>query len=154
MSAWTIFRMLATMLVPCPKRSGFLITATPDWLHLLAPFAALFLPNNVRSGHNGSGRKCEQHNPQNLGRGSLEQLYPRGRSCFEHRGLRNTAGALHKVRNRLAYRRLRHLWKHSYLPLLGVDPLPWHPAAATEAPLENLRPLGDLSADCWHLHTI
>lgn len=110
--------------------------------------------DNARSGHNGCGRKCEERIQQHLGRGDTEQLYPRDRSCFEHRGLRGFASALHQARNRLAYRRLRDLWKHSHLPLPGVDRLPRCPPTTIQAHLENLRPLGDLSADCRNVHAI
>jgi hypothetical protein len=118
------------------------------------PFAALFLLDSARSGHNGCGRKCEEHIQQHLGRGDIEQLYSRDRPCFEHCGLRGFAGALHQARNRLAYRRLRDLWKHSHLPLLGIDRLPLRHPTSIEAHLENLRPLGDLPLDCRNLHAI
>jgi hypothetical protein len=65
-----------------PKEGAvFLIPAKPDLQHLLAPFAALFLLDNARSGHNGCGRASVKNASSNI---SVEEIL---NSCTHGIGL-------------------------------------------------------------------
>jgi hypothetical protein len=138
-----------------PKEGAvFLIPAKPDLQHLLAPFAALFLLDNARSGHNGCGRASVKNASSNI---SVEEIL---NSCTHGIGLvLSIAGFMVllalSIRRGTAWHIVGCAIYGSTLICLYLASTVYHGVTLPRLKrFENLRPLADLSADCRNLHTI